>query len=175
MATGSILLSPASAFVPDGSTDNIPPGLVRLKGTQTGADVHKVVAAYDGAGAVHESLYWSFIMPQNYASGGTLRLNGTVNSITAGNVVMQAQVGATTPGDVDTPLEHAFAAAATVTIAVNTTEARRLLTGTITLTMDSAAIGDEIIIRIFRDPANASDTSLIDFELWDATFEYTTT
>jgi hypothetical protein len=175
MATGTILLAPQAAVLPDGSTDNIPPAMSRLKGSQSGADLHKLVLAYDGAGSVHESAYWSFILPQDYASGGTLRITGTINSTTGNVARMQAQVGAVTAADADTPLEHAFGAAANIDITANTTEARRLLTGSVALTMDSAAAGDEITIRLFRDPANGSDTHTSDFELWDAAFEYTTT
>jgi len=174
MATGSILLIPASATIPDGSTDNIGPGMGRYKGTQTGADIHYLVALYDGAGSVHESLYWTFVMPANYSSGGALKVIGTINSTTGNVAVMQAQVGAITAADTDTPLEHAFSTAATVNITANTTEARRLLSGDITLNMDSAAAGDMVTIRLFRDPAHASDTHTSDFEFIGAEFTYTT-
>lgn len=173
MATGSILL-PANAWVPpDGTANNIAPALSRLQGSQTNK-THKQVWLFDGAGAVPEQLYVSFIMPANYASGGALKINGTINSTTGNVARMQATVGAITAADADTPLEHAQSTAATADFTANGTEARRLLTGTITLNMDSAAAGDEIIIRLLRDPADASDTHTSDFEFWDAEFTYTT-
>lgn len=175
MATGSILLTPGSAVLPDGSTDNVPPGITRRKGSQSGADIHYLTCDFDGAGSVPESVYWSFVLPANYASGGSLVLRGTINSTTGNVARMQAQVGAVTPADTDTPLEHAFSTAATVDITANTTEANRLLSGTITLNMDSAAAGDIVTIRLFRDPANAGDTHTTDFALIGAEFQYTTT
>jgi hypothetical protein len=114
-------------------------------------------------------------MPGDYASGGSLKLLGTINSTTGNVAFMQATLSATTPADADTFLEHAFSAAATVSITANATEARRLLTGTITLNMDSAAAGDLITIRLLRDPANGSDTHTSDFEFLAAEFSYTTT
>ena len=174
MATGSILLTPASATIPDSSTDNVAPLISRLKATLTGADIHHLVAAYDGAGSVHESLYWTFVMPANYASGGALKVLGTINSVTGNVAVMQGQVAAITAADADTPFEHALSTAATVSITANTTEAHRLLSGDITLNMDSAAAGDLITIRLFRDPAHASDTHTTDFNFFAAEFSYTT-
>lgn len=175
MATGSILLTPGSAVLPDGSTDNVPPGVSRRKGTQSGADIHYLTLDFDGAGSVHESAYWTFVMPANYSSGGSLVVKGTINSTTGNVARMQAQVGAITAADADTPLEHAFSTAATADLTANTTEANRLLTGTITLNMDSAAAGDIVTIRLFRDPANASDTHTTDFAFIGAEFQYTTT
>lgn len=175
MATGSILLTPGAAVLPDGSTDNVGPAITRRKGSQTGADIHYVTADFDGAGSVHESIYWTFVMPANYASGGSLVVMGTINSTTGNVARMQAQVGAVTAADADTALEHAFSTAATVDITANTTEANRILTGTITLNMDSAAAGDIVTIRLFRDPANAGDTHTTDFAFIGAEFQYTTT
>jgi hypothetical protein len=174
MATGYVVIPAIAWTPPDNSTNNIAPAAQRIKGTQTNA-LHALVWGFDGAGSVPEQLYCSFTLPSDYASGGSLKVQGTVNGTTSANVVMQATVSAVTPADADTPLEHAFSTAATVTIANNTTEARRLLEGTITLNMDSAAAGDLLTIRLLRDPANGSDTlSALDFEFWSALFSYTT-
>ncbi len=119
-----------------------------------------------------EYAFCTFTLPQDYVSGGTLRLNGQVNA-TSNAYKLQAQVGAVTSADADTKLEHAWAAAATVTTNVNTNEARRLQQATITLTMDSAAAGDSLTIMLFRDATDGSDTSTADYELVDAEFDYT--
>lgn len=174
MATGYIPLPFGAWTTPDGSTNNVGPGIVRLKGSQTNA-VHILAYAFDGAGSAVEQIYVNFILPGDYASGGSLKIQGMINSTTGNVAFMQAAVSAVTPGDADTPLEHALSTAATVSITANTTEARRLLEGTITLNMDSAAAGDEIIIRLLRDPANGSDTHTSDFEFCQAEFSYTTT
>lgn len=176
MATASIILLPGAAVFPDGSTDNIAPALKRKKGVQTGADVHYLVLGFDGAGAVHESAYYTLPVPGDYASGGTLKLWGEINNTTGNVAVMQASVLAVTAADVDTIGQRAFSAAATVSITANTTEAERLLgPSSIALNMDSAAAGDIIVIRVFRDPAHASDTHTTDYDLVAAILEYTTT
>lgn len=172
MATISMPIPVAAWQPPDGTTNNIPPLRGVLKGTQTGAQVHIPYYGFDGAGTVPESVYVSFVMPVNYVSGGSLVLRGRINSATGNVARMQAQVSAVTPADADTPLEHALSTAATVDITANTTEAGRLLSGTITLNMDSAAAGDEVTIRLFRDPANAGDTHTTDFDLLGVDFQY---
>lgn len=172
-STGYIDLLPGSAINPDGSTGNINAALNRKQGTETNPKKHFLTLDYDGAGAVAEYAWWSFRLPDDYASGGTLKLLWMLNA-TANAVKWQARVGAITPADADTPMEHAQAAAATVTTNVNTTEARRLTESSITLTMDSAAAGDLIFITIFRDPSDAADTSTVDAELIVATFSYVT-
>lgn len=171
MATGSVVLPAPAWMPPDGSSNNNAPGAARLKGSQTNA-IHAIIWAFDGAGGL-EQLYCSFVLPANYSSGGSLIVLCTVNSTTSANIKWQAAVSAITASDADTPLEHAFSSAASATVAVNTTEARRLISGTITLNMDSAAAGDLITIRLFRDSADAADTSTADAEFWAAEFQYT--
>ena len=173
MATGTIVLLPGAATLPDGSTDNVGPGMSLRQGTQTGRKVHFLTLDYDGAGSTVESAWWSFRLPGDYVSGGTLILQWMANA-TANAVKWQAQVGAITPADADTPLEHALGSAATVTTNVDTNEARRLTTSSITLTMDSAAAGDMVELVVFRDPGDGSDTATVDAELVSASFEYTT-
>lgn len=174
MATGTIFLLPEAAVMPDSSSGNAACGMTRRQGTETNPKKHFFTLDFDGAGSTPEYSWFRFGIPVDYASGGTLKLNGMVNA-TTNAVKMQARVGAITAADADTPIEHAQAAAATVTITVNTTEARRLDQSSITLTMDSAAAGDVIFLTIFRDPSDAADTSTADYELISAVFEYTTT
>lgn len=171
MAVGSVLLPVAAAQPPDGTASNAAPAIQLVKGSAAAPSRFTLTAAFDAATA--ENLWWSFQMPANYGSGGTLRILWEANAVT-GSVVWGASVGATTAADVDTPVEHAQAAAATVTTAANTTEARRLVESTITLTMDSAAANDLVVLRVYRDAANASDTVSVDATLWSVMFDYTT-
>lgn len=172
MATGTVLLAPQAAVFPDGSTSNLGPALTRRQGTQTGAKAHFFTVDFDGAGNL-ELCFWGFRLPSDYISGGTLKIAWQANA-TANAVKWQAQIGAVTPADADTVLEHAFAAAASVTTNVNTTEARRLNESAITLTMDSAAPGDYVTIMLFRDSADAADTATVDGEVLFCNFEYAT-
>jgi hypothetical protein len=172
MATGTIPLMPAAVVLPDGSTGNLAAGMSRRQGTEANPKKHFFTLDFDGGGLL-EHAWWMFRIPADYASGGTLKIQWQANA-TANAVKWQARVGAITPDDADTPLEHAQAAAATVTTNVNVTEARRLTESSIVLTMDSAVPGDLIFLVIFRDSADAADTATVDAELIAASFEYVT-
>lgn len=172
MATGTLNLPIAAATPADGSASNAAPALQVYKGTAGNPQRFGLRAAFDSG--TDEHLWWTFIMPQNYASGGTVRLHWAT-TLTSGNVVWAARVGAITPADADTYLEHAQAAATTATTSVNTTEARRVVVTTISPSVDSAAAGDIIYLLIYRDADNASDTAAGDVELLAVDFEYTTT
>lgn len=173
MATGYINLSPAAAVFPDGSASNLGAGMSRRQGTESDPKKHFLTLDYDGAGAL-EHAWWTFALPGNYANGGALNVQWMANA-TSGDVKWQARVGAVTAADADTPIEHAQAAAATVTTATNATEARRLVSSDITLTMDSAAAGDIIFLALLRDSADGSDTCEVDAEVLVCVFSYTTT
>jgi hypothetical protein len=164
-------LTPSSAVLPDGSSGNSAPALTRIQGTETNPKKHLLALGFDGAGGT-EYAWWTFVLPADYSSGGSLDLLWVLND-TSNAVKWQAKVSAVTPGDADTPIEHAAASAATVTTNVNTTEANRLTKSTITLTMDSAAGGDLISLTVFRDSADAADTATADAQLVGAVFSYT--
>lgn len=172
MAIGSIQLPPGAACLPDGSTGNLAPAITRRQGTETNPKKHYLTLDFDGAGSVPEHAWWTFQLPNAYASGGNLDIYWMLNA-TANAVKWQARVGAITPDDADTPIEHAQAAAATVTTNVNTTEANRLTKSSITLTMDSAAAEDLLFLVLFRDPSDAADTSTVDAAVLLAVFEFT--
>lgn len=171
MATATILLPVTSGTLPDGSASNAAPQFTRRAGTETAPKKFYVTADYDAS--TNEHLWFTFQIPQNYASGGTVRLHWQANA-TSGNVVWGARIGAVTPADADTFTEHAEAAATTATTAANATEARRLVETTITPASDSMAAGDTIALLIYRDAANGSDTTSVDAELVSASFDYTT-
>lgn len=174
MATGTIELLPAAAAFPDESTDNLAAGFEIVKGTQANDKVFYPRLIFKHTRI--ERCMWTFRMPADYASGGTLKLELQTAVTTAGDIVMQARVAAVTAADADTPQEHAWAAAAaSAAIANNATEAGRLIAGSVTLTMDSAAAGDLVTIQLFRDAAHASDTLDATVYAIVAAFEYTTT
>lgn len=173
MATGTIILPIAAASPPDGSSGNAAPALLRLQGTESNPKKHFVYAAFDAA--TDEHLWWVWRLPSNYASGGTVKLMWMANAVTSTSVVWGASLGAITPADTDTPVEHANAAATTATTAINTTEARRLTETSIALgNLDSAGAGDVVFLLVYRDADNGSDTLAVDAELITVTFEYTT-
>lgn len=176
VTTASILLDPGSATLPDGSTNNAPPALSRVKGTGTGSlssVTFTTLASFDPTTPNH--LWWAFTMPVNYASGPALRVHWGANA-TSGSVVWGAQIGAITPTDADTPFEHNMATGTSVTTAANTTEAKRLVESVISFAnLDSLAAGDLILVHLYRDAANGSDTCTVTGDVLAATLEYVTT
>src|ERR1051325_7057466 len=126
MATGSVLFSPGAATLPDGSASNAAPALTRFQGTQATKKVHMLALGFDGSGSTIEAAWWTFRMPTNYSSGGSLKLDWSANA-TGGTVKWQAAMGAITPADADTPLEHAFGGTAFTSTAVDANEAYRLV------------------------------------------------
>lgn len=172
MATGTIFLSVVSSITPDGSASNAAAQVVRLQGTETSPKKHFLVAAFDAG--TDEHLWWYFRVPTDYSSGGAVKISWMTNNTSGNSVVWGARLGAITPADADTPLEHAQAAASTTTTAGNATEARRLIETSITLAnLDSVAAGDLAFLVIYRDADNGSDTLAADAELVTASFEYT--
>lgn len=170
MPTGSILLLPGAALLPDGSAGNLAAGITRRQGTEANPKKHFLTLDYAGVTNV-EHAWWALRLPADYVSGGTLKILWMTNA-TTGNCKWQARVGAVTPADADTPVEHAQAAAATVTTGANGTEARRLIESTITLTMDNAGVGDILFLTLLRDPTDAADTLTVDAEVLACTLEY---
>lgn len=174
MATGTIELTPESAVLPDASASNAAPQRQTYKGTNTAPAVHGQRLLFDASTAEHA---WFKIpgWPEDYASGGTIKIKWGANA-TTGNCVWAARLGAITAGDADTYLEHAPAAASTVTTGANATEARRAVESSITLAnLDSVAVGDLVYVVIYRDAANGSDTLSVDAEFLGAVLTYTTT
>ena len=171
MATGTIQLPIAAATLPDNSTNNAAPALQVYKGTNTAPARFGLRAAFDAS--TDEHLWWTITVPDNYASGGTLRLLWAANA-TTNAVVWGASVGAVTAADADTYLEHAQATATTATTNVNTTEARRVVETTISPSVDSMAADDLVYVLVYRDANNGSDTCTVDAELLSVVLEYTT-
>lgn len=175
MATGSILLSPGAGTPPDGSTNNAAPAMSRRQGTNSDPKRHYLTLDFDAS--TDEHIWFTFEMPANYASGGSVTIKWQANA-TSGTCRWGASVGAVTAGDADTLLEHAQATAVTGGTATNATEARRVNETTLDLSsnMDSAAAGDTISLLIWRDANGGSGTDdlSVDAEFISAVFEYTT-
>ena len=174
MATGTILLPIIGAVLPDGSTNNAAAQFERIKSSASAPSLHFVQLLFDPT--TDEHAFWAFRMPANYASGPVLKLQWKGNA-TTGNVVWVGKLAAVTPADTDTPNEKALGADNSATTGVNGTEARRLVETSITLTnADSVVAGDWVVLCVFRDANNASDTlNSNDAELVAVSLEYTTT
>jgi len=173
MATSTLNLPVAAAILPDGSSGNAAPGITRRQGTEGNPKKHFLTADFDAA--TDEHIWYTFRVPANYISGGTVKLLWQANA-TTGTCRWGTRLAAITPADADTPLEHAEAAASTVGTATNVTEARRLNESSIAIgALDSVVAGDLVYLVIYRDADGTSGTDdlAVDAELIQAAFEYT--
>lgn len=161
MATGSILLP-----VPGKFDSTNPPGLgfFNTKPRMLFAD------------SSDEICHWAFRMPENYASAPVLKIQYSMASATANEVIIACEVMAITDGD-------AAAVDADSYDTVNTSAATTV-PGTvgymdeISLSLtnaDSVAAGDFVALKFSRDADNAGDDATGDMEVIAASLEYTTT
>jgi hypothetical protein len=175
LATGSILLNPGAAIMPDGSASNLAPAIQRSKSSATAPAPYFLQFAFDAANL--EAVMWQFRMPADYASACILKVVFKMVSATTGNVIINGAIAAYTPGTDTTDFDaKAFAAAnVSAATAVPATTAGKL--GEISLTLstdDSVAAGDMVALYLARDGANASDTAAGDMEVTGVALTYTT-
>lgn len=177
MATGYVILPVFGGHAPDGSgTVNNParPELTVSSGSQTtnAAKVTWPTLLFAGATA-DEHWEWSFHLPGDYASGGTLRLTFSTKGTSTNGVTMKGAACCLVVGttDMDSAIYD------TVVTANGTPSATQGITTQITLplTMTNAAANRPINVMVGRDQDNGSDTNTNDLVLLAASFEYTTT
>jgi hypothetical protein len=173
MATGSVLLRPGAADLPDGTASNAAPGFSRFKSSATAPGPYTVRAQFDAT--TREQLMWTFRMPADYASAPVVVAQFAMTSATTGNVILEARIAAITPGDATDIDTKAFAAANTSATTAVAATAGFVKEISITMTnADSLAAGDQVTLYLARDAANASDTATGDLELISAALTYTT-
>ncbi|MFB4285712.1 hypothetical protein ACBJ59_61370 [Nonomuraea sp. MTCD27] len=175
MSTGTILLPIGAADLPDGSASNLAADIKKVKSSAAAPTPYFKHALFDASN--REQLMWSFRMPADYASAPVMRVQFKMASAITGNVVIEARIAATSPGDSTDLDAKAFAAANTsAATAVPTTTAGKL--GEISLALanaDSLAAGDFVTVYFARDAAHASDTATGDMEVVAVALTYTTT
>ncbi len=172
MATGSILLPPGAAILPDGTATNLAPALARVKSSGTAPAPYFLQLAYDAA--TEEWAAWSFRMPADYASAPVLKIQYKMTSATSGDVIWAGSLAAVTDGDSTDVDAKVFATANTATVTVPGT-AGFLDEASITMTnADSVAAGDFVVVRIARQGAAGGDTATGDAEFIGASLSYTT-
>lgn len=123
---------------------------------------------YDAATA--ESAYWIFRVNQ-YGSGNiNIDIDWYAVNATSGSVVWGAQIGALTPDTDNQSIEtKTLGTANTVTDAHLGSTSTRPQRCTIALSnLDSLAVGDLVVLRIYRDAANGSDDMANDAALVQA-------
>lgn len=179
MATGRVILPIPGGVAPDqtGSINNaMAPKKIVNSGTQTtnAPKGSHVILLADGT--TDEHWMWAFILPGDYASGGTIRAILESVNTTAGNVILKAAVASSTDGSTDMDSGNTIFDTVTVSAAIaNPTTVGLTVSGTVTLT-GSYTANRLVIVMVGRDADNASDTlNAIDVGLASVTFEYTTT
>jgi hypothetical protein len=174
MATGTVIFTPGSAVLPDGSTSNLAPAIQRLKSSGTAPAVYALQLAFDAA--ADEWCTWTFRLPIDFASSPVAKVQFKMTSAVTGNVVWDVRIGTITPGSTTSANTKVFAAANTVTTAVPATTAGKIAESALTLTnFDSAVAGDWSVIRLSRVGSSGSDTAAGDAEFVMLVLEYTTT
>ncbi len=177
MATGTIELSPLSAILPDGSSGNAAPALTRRQGSEANPKKHFFTLDFDPT--TDEHAWWTFRLPVNWASGLTAKVQAMANAASTNVARVGFRIGAVTPGDADTPVEHAQDTAVTGSLAGDGTEARRLLEGSYDLSaeLDGMVAGDRIFFLFYRDAdaTSGTDSMTVDLEVLGISLEYTTT
>lgn len=172
MATGSILLNPGAAVMPDGSASNAAPALQRVKSSASAPTPYFLQLAFDAS--TEEQVCWTLRMPADYASAPVLKVQYKMASATTGGVAFEARIAAVSDGDAQDVDAKAFAAANVGTATVPGT-AGHLDEVSITMTnADSVAAGDFVVVYLNRDPAHASDTATGDAEVLAVALTYTT-
>lgn len=176
MATGYVLLPTWAGVSPDGSgTGNAPatPELQISTGTQTADSpkVSQVWLLYNATTAAHHM--WPFLLPGNWASGGTLRLEFMTKGTSANTVRWKAgaAIGVTGTTDLDAIV---FDTVVGVDGTPSTTQGITTQV-TVALTMTNAAANRPIVVFVGRDPAHANDTNASVAGLVAVTFEHTLT
>lgn len=175
MATGSILLTPGAAILPDGSASNAAPALQRVKSSAAAPSPHFLQLAFDAS--TDEMCYWSLRMPADYASAPVMKILYKMTSATSGAVLFEGRVAAVSDGDsADVDAKALDATNASVSTTVPGT-AGIIDEISITLTnADSVAAGDFVIAYLRRDAdgTNGTDSATGDAEVVAVSITYTT-
>jgi hypothetical protein len=173
VATGSILLTPQSAILPDGSASNLAPGLSRVKSSAGAPSPYFYQLLFDAAAT--EQCMWAFRMPADYSSAPVLKVQYKMASATTAEVVIEGRVAAVTDGDAQDVDANGFGTANASAATTVPGTAGHLDEISLTLTNnDSLAAGDFTIVYLARLGADAGDDAAGDMEVIAVTLEYTT-
>ena len=162
MATGTIILS-----IPPSAVDQTNPPGMRFED-------HRWELLFDDA--TDEIVYWTFRLPQDYASAPAIKWQYKMTSATALEVIIRVAIMAVSDGDaadVDAPsfdTDNTSSATTVPGTAGHLDEISMALSNN-----DSMAAGDFVTIRGARDADNAGDDATGDMETVAVSLEYTTT
>ena len=183
MATGTVLFDLAGAVPADGTgTGNNPAQATVIVSAASatpanGPKVTTICWAFDPS--VDEHIAWTYRMPENYASGGTLFVGSCPanGEGAAAEAIWKASLAAITPGASENLLTKGFAAPATGSATYNSLASGTVVTTSIVLTgtpLNSVAAGDLVILFLGRDADHTMDDAAGDAIVTDVALEYVT-
>lgn len=173
MATSRLILPVPAPFVPDGSgSGNAPAGWEKIVSPTAQTTNTPKLTYYHNLfdPATDEHVMWTFQLPGDYASGGTVRLLWG-SKVTTGDVLWKAGIEIADPSstDIDAATYNAADTAAASTVPGTVGQYKET---TIALTMTGATAGDWVGLFVGRDADAAGDTAAGDACLVAASFEY---
>jgi hypothetical protein len=172
MPTGTINLTPGSAILPDGTTNNLAPGLARVKSSATAPGIYALQLLFDATS--EEWCTWQFRMPVDYASAPVAVVQWKAASATSGGVVWDVRIAAVSSGDSTDADAKGFGSANTATGTAPATAGYMLDTSVTLTNADSLAANDFVVVRLARAAADGSDTATGDAECMGVALTYTT-
>ena len=120
-----------------------------------------------------ESAQWVFRMPENYASGLTLKMLYKMASATAAEVIFDGSIMANADGE-QTNTDSFDAVNSSGAITVPGTAGFQDSISVALANADSVAAGEMCAFKLSRDADNASDDATGDAEVFAVSLEYTT-
>lgn len=145
-----VRLSLESATLTSGAASNVAAELAREISSGTTANAPsptQTLAKFDAA--TDEHLCWTFIMPGDYSSGGTLRFIAKAASATSGAAYIKASIAFTTDSTTDDDAV-AYATPTGASWAAPATQGQTVM-GTIALTMTSVVANRKVEVFLGRD------------------------
>lgn len=167
MATGHIILSTSNANLPSASACS--------QEIVFGTNFTFTQLNFDGA--TDEKAFWHFRMPSDYSSSPVVKIQWKSSGTSSADVVWATQLNAYTPGSDTANYETDTLATADTATTADSTSAHVIVETSISISnTDSLSAGDAVVLLLFRDADNASDTlNSIDAEVVNVMLQYTTT
>lgn len=176
MATGNVQLFPGGVGADGtGSVNNAAALSMDVSAASQTTNTPKATALkllFDGT--TDEHWMFSLLLPEDYASGGTLRGIAKFTSATSGTAIMKAGQVTTVNSSSDDDALVFVAADVSSSITAPGTQGQTV-PFTIALTATNMAANRQCRLFIGRDPDNGSDTITTDLELLSLNLEYTRT
>ncbi len=177
MAIGTIILPIGMAMLPDGTANNSPPKIQRVKGSVGSSPPYLLTAVFSHSST--QFMDWSLRLPSNYTPGSLIfRLQFYAFNSLPGSIAWMFNYAAVKPGTANSSIT-AMSMSATYSsngVEISTATAGDLMeVDWTTVSSDTVSVpGAFLLIRLSRDGTNTvTDTSTADASVVSALLEYT--